>query len=141
MCLMVKTEITIKQDPQKVWEVLTHFQAYPQWNPFITRVEQVDDKNLLIEITSGRSKTIFKPVILQINPPKELRWRGKLGGVSGLFTGEHYFILSKEGKNTRFIQGEVFSGILAILLWPFIRKTIHSNFERMNEALKTIAER
>ena len=31
----IKTEILIKASPQIVWSILTDFENYPHWNPFI----------------------------------------------------------------------------------------------------------
>ena len=137
MC-KIQTEIKIKAPVEKVWETLMDFGAYSEWNPFLTHIEQIGEKNLRIEMTSGKSKMIFKPVIIKINPHKEFRWRGKLWGIPGIFTGEHYFLLVKEEKETRFIQGESFSGLLLLLLWPFIKKDIRNNFIKMNESLKKV---
>lgn len=137
MC-KIETSVIIQAPPKVVWSVLTDFKSYPQWNPFLTRVEQVDEKNLIIEITSGKSKTVFKPTILKMESSKEFRWLGKLAGISGLFTGEHYFILKKEKAGTLLIHGENFSGILTWLLWPFIKRSIQNNFIKMNVALKLV---
>ena len=34
----IKTEIIIDSKPEKVWEVLTDFENYPTWNPFIQNI-------------------------------------------------------------------------------------------------------
>ena len=34
----IKTEIIINTKPEKVWEVLTDFENYPTWNPFIQNI-------------------------------------------------------------------------------------------------------
>ena len=44
--------------------------------------------------------------LLRFEGPKEVRWRGRLGNVSWLFVGEHYFTLVSEGpKTTRMLHG------------------------------------
>lgn len=41
-------------------------------------------------------------------PNKEFRWQGKLAGLPGLFTGEHYFIFEDAGEGrTKLLHGEV----------------------------------
>ena len=140
----ISAEIGISAPPDKVWEVLTDFPTFPQWNPFIHSAEG--------ELTAGAGLKVriqppggmgmsFKPNILRVEPNRELRWLGKLV-FPGLFDGEHYFLVEELGQGqTRFTQGERFTGILVpvmglIGLFP---KTI-LGFEAMNQALKDRAE-
>src|SRR4051794_25262595 len=32
-------EIEIQAPPERIWEILTDFGAYPQWNPFMPRLD------------------------------------------------------------------------------------------------------
>ncbi len=59
----------------------------------------------------------------------------------GLFDGDHYFKIEElsDGK-IRFIHGEKFRGILALLLWGSIEAGTKQGFQAINEALKAIAE-
>lgn len=71
---------------------------------------------------------------------KEFRWQGKLG-ISGIFNGEHYFILNPINEHsTELIQGENFKRILSGALFPIISKDTKNGFESMNLALKNISE-
>jgi hypothetical protein len=61
--------------------------------------------------------------------------------VSGVFDGEHYFLLEPIGsERTRFTQGEKFSGLLVGLLGGMLSAT-EAGFKAMNTALKKQAER
>ncbi len=35
MAKEIRTEIHIHATPSKVWQVLTDFSSYPEWNPFV----------------------------------------------------------------------------------------------------------
>lgn len=82
---------------------------------------------------------IFKPDILKFEPEREFRWKGKFG-IKGIFDGEHYFILEETGEHqTKFIHGEIFSGILVGLMGGALANT-RDGFVLMNEALKKECE-
>ncbi len=57
----------------------------------------------------------FRPKVLVVEVAREFRWKGKLL-VTGLFDGEHFFILEQTPNGTvLFTQGEIFSGLLDTL--------------------------
>ena len=81
----------------------------------------------------------FRPTVLQVDEAKGLRWIGHLL-VTGLFDGEHSFELHElPGRRTRFVQRELFSGVLVSLSRSALDKT-ELGFAAMNEALKTRVE-
>ncbi len=136
---IIKTEIRIKASPKKVWSVLTDFEKYPDWNPFILSLtgEMVIGQNIKIVLPDMK----FKPTLLVFEKNKELRWIGKLL-FKGLFDGEHSFIIedNKDGTVT-FRHEEIFNGIL---VGPFAKKLdndTREGFEAMNEALKKRVEK
>ncbi len=34
----IKTEVVINAKPEEIWNVLTDFEKYPEWNPFIKSI-------------------------------------------------------------------------------------------------------
>ena len=139
----IETDIIINADLNKVWLILTDFESYPHWNPFIRVIsgkKKVGEK-LRVFIQPPESKgMLFKPIIQIYRMEDEFRWIGKLG-VRGIFDGEHYFKLKAVGNNqTKLVQGEIFSGILIPLMVRVFEKTI-KGFELMNKALKNECEK
>ena len=137
------TEIIIDTKPEKVWEVLTDFENYPTWNPFIQKIsgeQKVGSKlDVSIRLLEGNEMT-FQPTLLKFEENREFRWVGKLL-VKGIFDGEHYFVLSQEVENkTKFTHGEEFRGILVYFLGKTLDK-IKGGFELMNESLKVECEK
>jgi len=142
MSAAISTTIDIDASPQAVWDVLTDFAAYGNWNPFMDRAEGTPEvgAKLVIQMTGngGRGMT-FKPTVLAAIPGQELRWLGKLG-VGGLFDGEHSFVLTPNADGTTHLtHGERFSGILVALMKGTLTNS-HAGFEAFNHALKQRVE-
>jgi hypothetical protein len=83
----------------------------------------------------------FRPTVLAVEPSRELRWLARAWGIPKLFDGEHSFTIERLDSNcVRFVQQEVFRGILVSLLGSTLSAT-EGGFREMNEALKTLAEK
>jgi hypothetical protein len=143
MSRRIETAIEIEAPPASVWAVLTDFEAYPEWNPFIRRARGAFAKGarleVLIEPPGGRAMT-FRPRLLVVEPERELRWIGRLV-MPGLFDGEHLFRIEPlEEARVRFRHEETFGGVLVPLFWKNLEPRTRRGFEAMNRALKERAE-
>ncbi|MBP6516471.1 MAG: SRPBCC domain-containing protein [Chitinophagales bacterium] len=144
MAKEIKTEILIQASPEKVWQVLTDFDHYLQWNPFIKSIEG----NVAVGNTikariepPGATGMTFKPVVLVYTEAKEFRWLGHLL-IKGLFDGEHCFrLIDNEDGSTTFIQSEKFTGVLVPLFSKMLDTNTIEGFRQMNEKLKQEAEK
>ncbi len=91
--LVLRTETDIAGSLERVWDVLTDFDGYPQWNPFIRRIDGVLAPRARLSVRihppAGRAIT-FRPVVLRVEPDRHLSWRGRTL-IPGLFDGEHVF--------------------------------------------------
>ncbi len=142
MALHLKTITDIDASPEAVWAVLSDLPSYPSWNPFIREAsgqlaagERLD---LKMQPEGGRAMR-FRPTVLEAEPGRELRWRGRLVA-PGVFDGEHRFAIEPTAGGSRLIQEERFTGILVPLLAKGLRKRTLPAFEQMNEAVKERAE-
>lgn len=140
----IQTEIEIAAPAGKIWDVLTDFASFPQWNPFMQKAlgepKPGNRLEVYIQPPGGMAMT-FKPTVLNAEPNRELRWLGNLL-LPGIFDGEHYFLIEAHGEGgARFVQGEIFTGVLVplmVLMGLFPKTT--KGFEEMNRALKERAE-
>lgn len=137
------TDIEIRASAEVIWNILTDFARYPQWNPFIKSIEGQVQKGeklrVVIQPPGGKAMT-FTPTLLVVHPGRELRWRGRLF-IPGLFDGEHSFQIEPTGNTAcRFVHKEEFSGLLVPLLWKSLDTTTRQGFQAMNEALKKRSE-
>jgi hypothetical protein len=141
----IVTEIEINAPPSRVWQVLTDFEKYPTWNPFIKKITGVAARNEKLEVhmpDPGGGTMIFTPTILVAERDRELRWLGKSEG--DLVNGEHHFLIEPiENNNNKvhFTQSEKFSGSMVPSLEGWLDTAVKHNFEDMNRALKQVAEK
>jgi hypothetical protein len=134
------TEIEINTSADKVWKILSDFDSYSKWNPFIRQINgkmrQGEKLKILLKEPKGK-ETGINPTVMKVEPNHEFRWLGKIPG----FHGEHIFEIKSKGKNRiRFVQRERFTGFLVPLLWNRINSSIKPAFEDMNRELKRKAE-
>ncbi len=136
----IKTQILIQSTPEKIWNILTAIESYPNWNPFITsikgEIEEGKKINVSIQPPNG-NKINFKPTIISIKKNKELSWLGTVI-FKGFFDGKHKFeLIDNKNGTTTFIHSEEFKGVF---VWLFnVRKTTNG-FNEMNKKLKKLAE-
>jgi hypothetical protein len=143
MAKQLRTQVDVDAPPERVWQVLTDFAAYPQWNPFIVRAEGDARRGgrltLRMQPVGGRAVT-FRPTVLEATPARRLRWLGHLL-VTGIFDGEHSFTIEPLGEGrARLVQQEDFRGLLVPLMARSLDRRTLPGFERLNQALKRRAE-
>ena len=139
----LRSEIEIQASAERVWQLLTDFPSFPQWNPFIRKVSGNIRVGERLEVNiqpSGASGMTFRPTVLKAEPNRELRWLGHLL-ISGLFDGEHSFTIEPLGESrARFTQREVCTGLLVPLFARGLDTDTRRGFEEMNQALKARTE-
>ena len=143
MSRQLQAEVEVHGSAEQVWEVLTDFAAYHEWNPFIVQAAGTAEPGQTLELhmrSAGRRTTTIRPQVLEADPGRTLRWLGRLL-VPGLFDGEHRFTITPAGLGRVVLtQHEEFRGLLAPPLLAMIAKPTLASFHRMNQALKTRVE-
>lgn len=139
----IETNIVIDSTPNKIWDILTNFDEYELWNPFMTKVIGNANLGSKIEVNiktiSGKKRTYY-PIITKFETNKELRWKGK-SFLPGIFDGERIFLLEKSNDDKiSFSHKEIFSGLGVKLVGRKLDASLRESFVRMNNALKVRAE-
>jgi hypothetical protein len=139
----LRTEGDIDATPDRVWEILTRFEDFGSWNPFIVRIEGATDVGARLRVRlepPGGAGVTLRPTVTTSEPNRAFAWLGRFG-MPGLFDGAHRFELEArpEGR-TRFVQSERFRGALVPLLRRSLRTKTRAGFEAMNRALAERAE-
>jgi hypothetical protein len=143
-------EIEIAASAERVWQLLTDFPSYPQWNPFEARISgrpRIGER-LVVHFEFPGAKGLAETrgstqwvKVTKAKPHRELRWLGRAPPVPGLLSGEHSHIIEPlEENRLRFIQREVFRGLLVPLFLRRMGTNLQRGYEGMNLALKQRAE-
>jgi hypothetical protein len=142
MVRRVATSIAIAAPPGRVWQVLTDFAAYGDWNPFIRAASGDLALGGRLQVTispPGGAPMTFRPVVTALRPDQLLCWKGRLV-LPGLFDGDHQFRLTSTSGGTVLDHEEQFTGILPALMGDKAFARIGRGFTLMNEALRQRAE-
>jgi hypothetical protein len=138
----LRTEFEIQATQDEVWQVLTSLDNYPEWNPFIHHAvgkATVGEKGD-ITVKSGAKEMTLHCTVVKVEPNKELCWKYHVA-LPILFSGEHSFIIKQvEGNKVRFVDREIFNGLLVSSQAKDIDTNSKQGFEAMDKALKARAE-
>ena len=137
-----RNEIEIQSTPERVWEVLTDLDKYPEWNPLLRQAEgelAVGEK-INLTANSGTNDMNFLCTVTEVEPKRLFSWKFHVM-LPFLFRGEHFFQIEPVDEHrVRFIDREVFHGLLV----PLQAKNLESNAKpamiAMGEALKRRVE-
>ncbi|MGW0826302.1 SRPBCC family protein [Streptomyces sp. NPDC002845] len=138
----ISSAVHIRDTVDRVWGVLTDFERFHEWNPFLVEAagQAVPGARLTLRLRlpdSGR-EMVFRPTVLESEPGRLLRWRGRFG-VPGVFDGVHSFELTPHDGGTRVVQTERFSGLLVPFAGSIITPS-EQGFQRLTDALKARVE-
>ncbi len=140
-----KTQIIIDAPQQLVWEQVTDFAAYSDWNPFVIEAcgkFQVGGKIHFLENLKQFGQHWLNANFLAIDRPNSFIWQGHFGATF-LFTVCHSFIFEAiSEQQTRFIQIHENSGLLiSYLAWRGVYCVSYQGYLDYNQALKERCEK
>jgi len=134
--------IDVDAPAARVWQVVSDFERYPEWNPFIVRAAgelRVGERLDVTIVAPGMKLVSFRPRVLDVEPGHLVRWKGEFK-LPGLFDGRHALTVDPlDGRRSRFTTHEDVTGILL----PFAGRVMAASqqgFELMARAVKERAE-
>jgi hypothetical protein len=132
-----RRSIDISAPPEVVWEVLTRFADWPQWNP---DVKSMSFDGPVAPGSSFRWKAgpgTIVSTLEEVDPPRYVRWRGR----TMTFRAIHEWRLEPRDGGAYVETEESFSGVLARLMRGSLQKTLDRSLEEGLHHLKREAER
>lgn len=134
-------EITATTDiaasPAAVWAVLTDTDAYPEWNPFVRRLDGPLEQGSRITVDllpRGTEPQRMTPRIVEVEPGRSFTWLGHVG-VPGILDGRHRFAVEATPTGSTLVQHERLSGALVPMFRSMLTQDTPQAFVASNEAL------
>jgi hypothetical protein len=130
-------EIQVSAPPEVVWEVLTDFGRWPEWNP---EVKSMSFEGPLAPGSMFRWKAgpgTIVSTLEELDPPRYVRWRGRTMSIAAM----HEWRLEPRDGGTHVETEESFSGLIARLLRRSLQKQLDGALEQGLEHLKRESER
>jgi hypothetical protein len=136
----IYSDVEVKAGPGKVWDVVTGFDNFPDWNPFITSCTGELSEGSTLEMKlkpPGAEEMAVSSKVLSSTAPKEFRW--STGGP--LFSSEHVTTIQPIGdERVLVVQRGMYSGLLAAFKGGQIDR-VKLGLDAMNEAIAKQAEK
>ena len=138
-----RTTFAVDAPAEKVWEVLTDFDRWAEWNPSIPSIEGEPRVGSTVAMTLAmpeRPSAKVKAKLTQVEPGRRLVWDGNIG-TDRLFAGHREFLIDPQSDGTvHFTHVEEVSGLLFPLFRAVMGEAIRRHHEGLNDAVKERAE-
>ena len=132
----------VKAPAELVWEVISDFATWKDWNPVHPRMEgeMRIGTTLTVDLVLGEGPaTTLQPVVQDWVPYEQLHWRTKR--LRGFVTAIRYLEIENMGPaNATFSNGELFMGPLVRWVSRDERCRLRAAYTRMGEAVRDHAE-
>src|SRR5215212_11460324 len=110
-----RTAFPIEASAEAVWDVLTDFGSYSEWNPSLPSINGELRAGSTVSLTlgmPGRPSPKVKATLGEVSPARRLTWHGN-AGADWLFAGDREFLIGQQPDGTvRFTHIEDIHGAL-----------------------------
>jgi len=142
---MFRTEhaLTIDAPPEAVWAVLTDFASYPEWNPFVRKVEGTFALGEVVEleVQLGDETWNVKQKIVELEPGRGYAWTSRSWYVLLATWGLRSFRIEPDGDGRcTFTDCEDTFGPLAWVVKKKYGQALIDGIEAADRALKERVE-
>lgn len=128
---------------EKVWAILTDFEAYPQWNPFTLSVDTRFEpgRPVIMEVALMPPKTMRQVEFINlIEAPRRIAWGYVMGHASILQANRYQVLEPLADGRCRYRTVDYFSGAMVPLMMATMGSKVRAGFEGVARALKDRAE-
>lgn len=150
-------DIAIQASPEKIWSILSDFQAYPEWNPYIKAVRGPVALDALIEMDllyntahdrEAGERATESARVTAFHAPRYFSWVWDHGRGNWWLSSERVFrIKAREDGKCTFFNEAYYTGMSLMKMFGIldfrrdaVEKKIKLSMLKMNDALKARAE-
>lgn len=137
------TEITLQTTRNRVWELLTDFALYPQWNPLLTKLEGAGTSgawHVLVVHLPGIDPFTARKCLLTVEENR-VSWRCQLVAARLLDWTLRFEIEALSPERLKFVQRSEFSGALAPIFSFALNKPLADGMEQLSQAVRRWGEK
>lgn len=138
--MKVATEILIQAPPQKIWETLSNFSQYPEWNRLVKSVSGNVAQDAAIALTLhfyGKNPEKKIAMVTGFSAPKYLSWSWKHSFGNWFLASEHVFRLKdKEDGRSIFFQEFYITGLGLKFRRRDMEQMIKLSLRKLNDDLQ-----
>ena len=139
-----RTTFPISASADMVWDVLTDFSRYPEWNPSLPSISGELRSGGTVSMTlamPGRPSAKVKARLNDVEAGRRLTWQGNVGA-DWLFAGARQFLIDPQPDGTvLFTHIEDVSGALFPVFRAVMGSAIQGHHDALNVALRERCER
>ncbi|WP_072995773.1 SRPBCC family protein [Pseudozobellia thermophila] len=130
-------DLVIDAPRQKVWELLTGINDWPQWQTEVTESHLKGELREGAEFEWKAGGLSFTSRIHTIEPGEKFGWTGKTFGASAV----HNWFFRDEGDKTRVYVEESLQGVFPKLFGKYFQKKLDSGLRKNLMELKVASEK
>jgi uncharacterized protein YndB with AHSA1/START domain len=134
--VVAKSEIEIAGTPEAVWDVLTDFRAWPNWNPDVKSMSFAGEVAEGSEFKWKAGPATITSTIRRVERPHLVGWTGKTLGANAV----HVYRLEPRDGKTLVSTEESFDGLIARIFRGSMQKTLKKSLDNGLQHLKTRVE-
>jgi len=136
----VQDTVVLQASKTKVFEALTHWSAFPAWNPYITRIDGKAEagQNIIVLFSMGFGPRLpLSCKVEQVDNQKTwLAWTYE-APLPWLYTAQHSFAVQElQPGHCQLVQTESIKGLVACPLFWFFHRLLQKRFQVMHAALR-----
>lgn len=138
------TELSLEAPVARIWELLSDFALYPEWNPLFPKAKgsmNVGESFELDVQLPGIDRFAIRPTMEAVEQESRICWQSSMVSKGVLrWTFAIELIPDQSGK-LRFVQRSEFKGVLAPLFAFAMTKPVAEGMEELNLAVKRWGEK